>query len=206
MAFQQITPFGDPEGSRANFDEIIRGFVDFGGNPAWGGLATRDDDLRARVIVGRKGSGKTVCLRRLQAHAADDNSLCTTPVQQDLPTTTTIIRFCQWFPADLVTEMWIQLWRVAILRSLASLILTNSQLSSRSSTRLGDTFREVLKEFRVPMTVYSQVSEVIHSHHTRNEMTQYLHHPRWAELESLLNGLLNELPPICLYIDGMDEV
>jgi hypothetical protein len=51
-------PFGNPDGSRAAIEEVLEGFVNFGSPLVWGGLAMRDDDRKARVIVGRKGSGK----------------------------------------------------------------------------------------------------------------------------------------------------
>src|SRR5215469_5099793 len=61
-----VGPFGNPDGSRADIEDLISEFVDFGGNPAFGHLATRANDSQVRVIVGRLGAGKTVYLRRLQ--------------------------------------------------------------------------------------------------------------------------------------------
>ena len=61
-----VGPFGNPDGSRADIEDLISEFVDFGGNPAYGHLATRANDSMVRVIVGKLGAGKTVYLRRLQ--------------------------------------------------------------------------------------------------------------------------------------------
>ena len=61
-----VGPFGNPDGSRADIEDVISEFVDFGGNPAYGHLATRANDSMVRVIVGKLGAGKTVYLRRLQ--------------------------------------------------------------------------------------------------------------------------------------------
>ena len=61
-----VGPFGNPDGSRANIEDLMSEFVDFGGNPAYGHLATRANDSMVRVIVGKLGAGKTVYLRRLQ--------------------------------------------------------------------------------------------------------------------------------------------
>jgi hypothetical protein len=116
-------PFGNPDGSRADLEDIIDGFVAFGGNPMWGGIATRADDRGVRVIVGRKGSGKTCYLRRLQVSTFEANSVFSAKIQQDLPTTEMIIQFCELFPGQTLTEAWMQLWRCAIIRSVASLLL-----------------------------------------------------------------------------------
>ena len=45
-------PFGNPDGSGAGIKDLISEFVDFGGNPAYGHLATRANDSMVRVIVG----------------------------------------------------------------------------------------------------------------------------------------------------------
>ena len=65
-----VGPFGNPDGSRADIEDLISEFVDFGGDPAYGHLATRANDSMVRVIVGKLGAGKTVYLRRLQDYQA----------------------------------------------------------------------------------------------------------------------------------------
>src|ERR1700744_991858 len=72
-------PFGNPDGSRADLDDLIRDFVDFGGNPAYGHLATKANDSMVRVIVGKLGAGKTVYLRRLQDFQAHQESVYSDP-------------------------------------------------------------------------------------------------------------------------------
>jgi hypothetical protein len=58
-------PFGTPDGSRADLEDILHDFVALDGRPGFGGVATRADDAMVRVIVGRIGAGKTVYMRRL---------------------------------------------------------------------------------------------------------------------------------------------
>ena len=53
-----VGPFGNPDGSRADIDDLISEFVDFGGNPAYGHLATRANDSMVRVIVGKLEIGR----------------------------------------------------------------------------------------------------------------------------------------------------
>jgi len=54
------TPFGNPDGSRSDIHEVVDNFIVFEDLPVTGGLGIRADDLSRRVIVGAKGSGKTV--------------------------------------------------------------------------------------------------------------------------------------------------
>ncbi len=70
-----VGPFGNPDGSRADIEDLISEFVDFGGNPAYGHLATRANDSMVRVIVGKLGAGKTVYLRRLQDFQSHQDSV-----------------------------------------------------------------------------------------------------------------------------------
>src|SRR5437763_440630 len=99
----------------------MRGFVELGAH-ASGDLAIDARDLRGRVIVGGKGAGKSVYLRRLQALAtkrgrdiySDRDSLYADDVRQDVPTTSSIVRVSHWVGEDYLTETWKWLWRRAI--------------------------------------------------------------------------------------------
>src|SRR6476646_1604362 len=53
-----VGPFGNPDGSRADIEDLITEFVDFSGDPAYGHLATRANDSMVRVIVGKLGGGQ----------------------------------------------------------------------------------------------------------------------------------------------------
>src|SRR6201994_2022416 len=123
-----VGPFGNPDGSRADIDEVISEFVDFGGNPAYGHLATRANDSMVRVIVGKLGAGKTVYLRRLWNFQAHQDSVFADVPQQSLPKTEVIVKACQWFSDRVLVEKWMQIWERAITRSLASHLLRNPEL------------------------------------------------------------------------------
>src|ERR1700747_2804285 len=82
-----VGPFGNPDGSWADIEDLISEFVDFGANPAYGHLATRANDSMVRVIVGKLGAGKTVYLRRLQDFPAHQDLVYANVPQQSLPKT-----------------------------------------------------------------------------------------------------------------------
>lgn len=202
-------PFGNPDGSRADLEDVLQGFVSFGGRRRWGGLATTANDLSARVIVGRKGSGKTVYLRRLQAYASQEGSVYAEPIQQSLPTTEQIIRFCQFFDVDTLTEQWMKLWKAAIFRSVFSHLLKNPKLQQVMPTNTAETiekdYSHLLRRSNTPLSVYSQVTEIINHYVTRHQVTAYLDDPKWAELEWFLGETIRQFPPLYFYIDAVDE-
>lgn len=146
-------PFGDPDGARENFNRFIR----FESGRAWGGLATQPGDLTVRVIVGGKGSGKTMYMRLLEDGAIKSDDVYVFKQSNQLPMTTTIERFSNMaeplsdlahgrklanidavteadvaeyssmYEDNLRTEQWQLLWRRAIFRSLASLFYCSAQ-------------------------------------------------------------------------------
>jgi hypothetical protein len=204
-----LDPFGDPDGARADIDDLVREFIDFDGHD---GLATRPDDLTARVIVGRKGAGKTVYLRRARAHATRQHDLYADDLQQSLPTTTDIVKASSLYPLSVVTEAWMGLWRAAILRSVVSHLLNNRKfgigLLTEDEEDLRTRYKAVLggaHASRTPLSVYSQLTEILVRHRTRGGLDRYLHHRLWEELEYRAAELLRRFPPVCFYIDAVDE-
>src|SRR5207253_11481549 len=93
-ATDPIGPFGNPDGSRADIEDVLDDFVDFSADPGYGGLATRADDSKVRVIVGKLGAGKTVYMRRLQDFQAHQESVYADIPQQSLPKTEVIVKAC----------------------------------------------------------------------------------------------------------------
>jgi len=203
-------PFGNPDGSRADIKELTEnGFIDFKNEKIWGGIASQKDDYSARVIAGRKGSGKTVYLRRMAANALTQESIYSDDIQQDLPSTDNIIRFCQWFPENVLTEKWMQVWKLAIIRSVISHLLNSKLLKEYVekdiSSLLKTEFKTFIPNTVTPLSVYSQVSEIIVSKHSSKEFNRYINNSKWNQLEYLIGEILKSTPPIYFYIDAVDE-
>lgn len=203
------TPFGNPDGSRSDIQEVVDNFINFEDLPVAGNLGLHPDDLSRRVIVGAKGSGKTVYLRRLRAAAAQNESIYADVVQQDLPATSNIVKFCQCFGRHDLTEKWMQLWYCAIMGSLGTHLLNSKQLA----TYLTDLQREELEGYtpeivparRREVSVYSQVTDIIHRFHTAHAFSRYFDQPAWAEFASTINEIIATLPPIYFFVDSVDE-
>ena len=204
-----VGPFGNPDGSRADIEDVISEFVDFGGNPAYGHLATRANDSMVRVIVGKLGAGKTVYLRRLQDFQAHQDSVYADLPQQSLPKTEVVVKACQWFSDSVLIEKWMQIWERAIMRSLASHLLRRpelrQQLRDEQAAELEHSYARLLDDVRRPRTIYSEVRDIINQRQTAHQLSTYLDDPLWDDLEDLLGEILGQCKPIYFYLDGVDE-
>jgi hypothetical protein len=202
-------PFGNPDGSRAQIERVLGDFVDFGGDPSFGALATRADDSMVRVIVGKLGAGKTVYMRRLQDHQSRQGSVYADVPQQSPPSTEVIVKACQWFSGQVLVEKWMQIWSRAILRSVASHLLLRAELRSHIPEHqredIEQNYRRLLGEFRRPRSIYNQVREVINTHHTAHQLSQFLDDPLWDDLEDLVGEVIAHCRPMYFYLDAVDE-
>ena len=204
-----VGPFGNPDGSRADIEDVISEFVDFGGNPAYGHLATRANDSKVRVIVGKLGAGKTVYLRRLQDFQAHQDSVYADVPQQSLPKTEVVVKACQWFSDRVLVEKWMQIWERAIMRSLASHLLCRpelrQQLRDEQIGELEQSYARLLEDFRRPRSIYSQVRDIINQRQTAHQLSTYLDDPLWDDFEDLLGEVVGQCKPIYFYLDALDE-
>jgi hypothetical protein len=205
-----IGPFGNPDGSRADLDEVLDSFIDFDGNPAFGALATRANDSMVRVIVGKPGAGKTVYLRTLQSYQRSQESVYAEPPEQSPPSTDVIVEACQWFDNELERqEKWRLLWSRAILRALSSHLLSNRELrnypTDAQTRELRENYTAILGSFGKPRSVYHELHQIIHEVRNLKGLRAYLSNPLWEELLVLLTEILPACPPIYLYLDAVDE-
>jgi Protein kinase domain len=204
-----VGPFGNPDGSRADIEDLISEFVDFSGDPAYGHLATRANDSMVRVIVGKLGAGKTVYLRRLQDFQSHQDSVYADIPQQSLPKTEVVVKACQWFADSVLVEKWMQIWERAIMRSLASYMLRRpelrQQLRDDQAEELEQSYARLLEDFRRPRSIYSAVRDIINQRHTAHQLSTYLDDPLWDDLEDLLGEVIGQCKPIYFYLDAVDE-
>jgi len=204
-----VGPFGNPDGSRADIEDVLSEFVDFGGDPAYGHLATRANDSMVRVIVGKLGAGKTVYLRRLQDFQAHQDSVYADVPHQDLPKTEVVVKACQWFSDRVLVEKWMQIWERAIMRSLASHMLRRpelrQQLPDEQADEMEHSYARLLEDFRRPRSIYSQVRDIINQRQTAHQLSTYLDDPLWDDLEDLLGEVIGQCKPVYFYLDALDE-
>jgi hypothetical protein len=200
--------FGQPDGSRADFTELQRDFVSFEHIDPWAGPAIDVADRRTRVIVGRKGSGKTLYLRRLWAHAATDESLYAAPVAYGAGVTTKAVQDLTRAGVSDTTGLWQRCWHAAIIRSVVEHVLRGPLSVGVSAPRLESlevASREVAPLRRSPRSIPDVVRQVIDEHPRVPSLERYLANPVWQDVEYELEPVLAELPPLCFYLDALDE-
>src|SRR5688572_3915326 len=209
MSNPESGPFGNSDGSRAELEELLDGFVRFDNEAVWGGLATRRKDRSARIIVGRKGSGKTLYLRRLRAAANDEGSLYVDEIERDGLTTESVIKFCDEIPNDFLAEKWMQLWRKAILLSVVSHMMHAPKLRPMCPAgfeeQITKDFKRIVPTLPTPVSAYHLVTYIIEEHNTRNRIDRYFNDTLWASLEWVVKNSLNSFPSLCFYMDAVDE-
>lgn len=211
-----LRPFGDPDGSRTDIDDVMRGFVGFDEHPVFGGLAVSNTEAATRVLVGRKGAGKSRYLRRFAAGVKDAASVYTPEhplpytdsVQKDAPSTTAVIKVSHSVKEPVLTERWQLIWRRAIFRALVSHILCSDELKAHldeeEHRELRDDYSSLYRTFKSPLSIYSQVGEIINEH-TRSSMEGYLEGKKWNDLEAVIARIVRRLPPLYFFIDAIDD-
>ena len=211
-----LHPFGTPEGTPDDSDPLAD-FVPFEGRAFQGGLGMPPDDRAVRVIVGRKGAGKTLYLRRLQVTADGDPSLYADAWHIDHPHTKVVLRVFNWADSPLdAADLWERIWKCAILRSVLSHILNEPQLRDRveghSLQRLRSFQGELFTQLSAKSSAYRQVQDIIYEcdqghgeKSTGRTVERYLDHPEWNTLHRLLEDIMEALPPLCFYLDALDE-
>jgi hypothetical protein len=201
--------FGNPDGSRADLEQVLDDFVTFPEYAAYGALASRADDRRVRIIVGAMGAGKTFYLRRLQAYSRRDGSMYASRRRdEDPPSTELIVKVCQIYRAHSLSERWRRLWTVAILRAVVSHVLYARELQGRLSGEHQEMLRsygKLLGDSGIPEGVYEHLRQVLLAHHTEHALNTFLEDRGWSSVQHVLAECLGDLPPICLYLDAVDD-
>ena len=205
----EVLPFGPPDGARADLDEIRRNLQDFADVSIGDDLVAASDINSPRLIVGKKGVGKTVYLRSLRASANDERSVYADEVRHDVPVTEDVIKVCEMYPPALAAESWMWIWRRAIMRSLVSHILCRADLRHRLDLdevmQLEHEYRPLLGRFRNARSVYTEARAIAAGAQSRDGLKRELRHNDWDDIEELLGRILVTLPPVCFYLDSVDE-
>lgn len=201
-------PFGPPDGGRADISVLNRHFVRFArGKFGTNGLGMSDSDRKVRVIVGRKGVGKTLYIRRLQANAAKDESLYADGYQKGVPRTSAVVKVCNFYPGAVNAEKWMGIWKAAILRSLVSHVVSSDRLGTDPALEidLRENFQELYPDFVTPHSITSQLTEILRGSDDGEELDAYIYHRKWEALIYRLGEALRDVPPVCFYVDAIDE-
>ncbi|MGO9898635.1 MAG: toll/interleukin-1 receptor domain-containing protein [Solirubrobacteraceae bacterium] len=205
--------FGDEHGGAIPRAEICRRFVDFGGDPAYGGLAVVDDDTCTQIYVSGRGGGRTTYMRRAEVLQRSklgdgvyvlqsDNHL---PIGSDV-----VLRVADHFGDSGHGVNWQLLWRAATLTTLASHLLYNDDLGRplAPDAVFPLHFREFLAlgALEEPTSVYAQIVKMEQRFRgfLSRSLVDHLRDERWGQLERRLVRMLPACPLLALYIEGPD--
>ena len=206
--------FGEPDGYRAD----MSGYIDV--QELRHSSLYGDEDDRIRVIVGRKGSGKTLYMRRIrdgQPGALSVSRLVVDAEQTQLPTTRQVVSVSRLYPENLLTETWQQLWGKSVLLSVMSNILRNPSFTAsvtdweRNSLESDFVqFRQLFgQEERTPFTCLrgfiAQCVDSTDEGSSLRRLNALLDDPQWDDLELRLGRILHGMPPVYLFVDAIDE-
>lgn len=210
----ETEPFGSPEGHRSDIGQIRDEFVDFTAANGSAGLALKEDDLTARVIVGKKGSGKTVYLRRAQAYAINDEGLFADDSSHEPPTTAQIIKVGDMHEGGphhsvLMVETWSGIWKAAILRSLLTKLSHSRYLATDTSREIAESvwrdYPQLCPKELDEISPYSQVRAVIDLFDEGDDLQEYVSNYHWDAIERRIGNALLDCRPVCFYLDAVDE-
>ncbi len=199
-------PFGSPDGSAEDAGSFVT-FEDLG---RWRDLALSDHDRRARILVGRRGSGKSRYLRKLQVSIREERLL-------DYPQRATKItlRHLTWlhkvYPDRRSRlEAWENLWQCAIYSGLSSFLLYNHSCKPWQQSLEDDTSK-FLRECRLlpegprDKPIVAVLNDILQRYSDRSRLEAYLADPRWNSIESIILDAFGSLPAIFCFIDALDD-
>lgn len=202
--------FGNAEGS----SEDASNFVAFDAG-RFGDLGLDVGDRHARVLVGRRGAGKSRYLRALELDAGriDGDGLLVFPQKDE----SIWIPQMRWlhsaYPERFERiDIWRQLWGCAVYASLAS-YLVYMHAPSRRSIHASDEDREFLRLFcdrhlggtRVPMPIVAVMNQFLHRFQDRSRLGSFIANAMWHEVEDRVLRSVASSTPIGCYVDTLDE-
>lgn len=206
-------PFGNPDGARADIGEINEMFitntpyaVDFSVYP--------DVLLNKRVIVGAKGSGKTVYLRKIQSILKNREENQHTgiyvddSIDQNLNCTEKIIKVCDFYNGRILSEKWTRLWKLALQITLALKYLHDCRLKGYTNDGEQEELEAILKNnnlyFKYSISTYVIFQVMLEYINSKNDVDILIAQTRWIGLEQTLIRILRKSPAIYIFLDAID--
>lgn len=211
-------PFGNPDGARADLNEIEYSFItDFPYGISF--EKNKTGMLNKRVIIGAKGSGKTVYLRKMQSllkKRAENNPsiFVDDSIEQNLNCTDRVIKFCELFGRRLLSEKWTQVWEMAILLTIATKFLYNPKLSEYLQEDVKQELVALLKrstllqkedfDSKAEFPLYSFLQIILYEAETKNRINTVIENRCWMLLRKKLTSILRYSPELYFFLDAID--
>lgn len=203
-------PFGNPDGARADINEIDNSFF-FNDFYAPETAIYFEDLLKKRFIIGTKGSGKTFYLRKIHALLRGRNTgvYVADEMEFTLSCTDKVVRFCNLTGRGIVTEQWKKLWVYSIYAHLITLYLFDVKLKEYVKDEQRVKLEKYLKALDIPVEdvigVYQVLQYFLTQMDTANKINRFLDHIRWVNIASTLKEIAKYSPEVYVLLDSVDE-
>lgn len=201
--------FGNVDGGVEGNDS----FIQF--DRRWGDIAFRPSDRQVRIIVGRRGAGKSRYIRAMErdANRQDHERLLVFPQRDE----SVWISQMRWLHKTYSEhherlETWRRLWGHAVYASFASHFLnfpepSGTSISMRSEDRsfFADFVRQHLEKANVPFGIVATLNQFLSRYGDRSRLDSFVNDAIWTELEERVLKASAVSTPIACYIDTLDE-
>lgn len=210
--FDSSGPFGDTDASRVNFQKLKASFINLSSSKI-----KIDESLGAdvsvRVIVGRRGAGKTLYLRSIQDYCRRllTGRVYVTEIDNEPPDTSLIVKVTSWFDDNesLADETWRRIWKLVILRTVYSHIFCSKELSKYANkgrkSYFINNFKAILPSTKSPVSVFSQLTSLLSRFNSSKDLQDFLYLDEWADFEYEIGKILTKSPPMYFFIDQIDD-
>lgn len=169
--------------------------------------------LQHRVIVGRKGSGKSLCIRKFYQESQRDNSRFAIEITNRAPNLEGVINFSATMENRVRTNTWQSIWEYAILITAITHILYDRDYESKFRSNIDKKYLESIEyEFsncllglRTPTQVYDVINVIVHYFEDSTKFANFIYTPIVLNFRSTCSRILRSSAPICIYLDSLDD-
>ena len=201
-------PFGSPDGASTDPGT----FVEFDSVMQWQDLALPAKDKTVRILVGRRGSGKSRYLRRIELEAQSENIVFAQPAE--LINLNHLKSIGIQFPEkELRLEVWERIWNAAIYSSLCTFLLYHNKIPSGKNLNVSIETKNFLHEKKDkffksnnrPRSVVQSLNEILRKKSTQNTLLEFINDPDWSEIEQFVIETISQSSPVFIFIDVLDD-
>ncbi len=215
----EIHPFGKSEGAHEDFAKLIP----FKNALAWQGLHLDTGDLQIRIVVGKKGSGKTFYLRIMEDYTIDRSDIMCFQAIQNRIDPNLVLRFANSLEDGIISSSWQTLWRRAFFLSLCTHFFSanahhvvkeycensksiNNTVAEYRTQFFNDhepRFKEF--EFNSSLGIFGAASFLANMINDSESFHEIVNTPRWNQLETFIAEFLSRVPTVAYFLDAIDQ-
>ncbi len=207
-------PFGDSDASRVDFHKLRHSYISISNESTQD--IEEDIDTSVRIIVGRKGSGKTLYIRTIQDYYRrlnfeNEGTVYITDIDNEPPDTNLIVKVTTWFEQNETEadEIWRRIWKAVILRTTYTHLFyardLQKYISQKQKSVFIDKYKSILPSAKASTSVFNQLTSFLANFNSEHNLKSFLYKEEWAAFETELNTLIKESPPIYFFLDQLDD-